>query len=359
MTISPELERAITVRLIQEDTEAIYSLIKSERDSIFSMSVIPYYALFIQAFQEYVGENDDSNTEIVRIRNIRNHIKAYADGFGKSKKRVAQIDQMHDEEYKTQLQFEFLKSWNIHLNLGTYWTDDGIIIGNTQQLASFLEVDSIFDPNGGKKNYELGYQIGSFVNSVKQGLSQGLTPPEVSRSNVGIRINKYCDFNTNKTNPMFVDDSQKELNLFYLHLLCNMNYVKHILINMFATPNSWIFRIEYIVTYYTYRALQRLKNYCDNNKDVDVDTKDIEDLLKAGEDLFKSKFRNCMMHYDLVGYGVLSVEHINKPLFGMIETCFDGMSFGEYLERLRYMSEQIIYCLEKRFDFSKVELKNL
>ena len=50
-----------------------------------------------------------------------------------------------------------------------------------------------------------------------------------------------------------------------------MNFVKHILRPLFDDSNMWVFRVEYIVTYYTYRAIQRLKNYCDNNIDLCID----------------------------------------------------------------------------------------
>ena len=44
-----ELEHLISVRIMQEDAEAIYSLLKTERESIVSMEIIPYYALFVQS----------------------------------------------------------------------------------------------------------------------------------------------------------------------------------------------------------------------------------------------------------------------------------------------------------------------
>ena len=35
-----ELERLISIRIMQEDTEAIFSLLSTERDSIFAMEVL-------------------------------------------------------------------------------------------------------------------------------------------------------------------------------------------------------------------------------------------------------------------------------------------------------------------------------
>ena len=143
----PELEKLVSIRIIQEDAEAIYSLLSSERDSIFVIEIIPYYALFVQSCQEYMGDNFFPEEIALRIKDIRNHIKSYSEAFGKSKRKIASIDQEQDESFKSQLRFNFLKSWNIHLNLGPYWTEDHHVIGNTQQLAAFLDAKNFSDPD--------------------------------------------------------------------------------------------------------------------------------------------------------------------------------------------------------------------
>ena len=73
-----EIESLISIRIMQEDTEAIYSLLKTERDSIFSMEVIPYYVLFVHSCQEYMGENFLPESMEKDFKDIRNHIKVYA-----------------------------------------------------------------------------------------------------------------------------------------------------------------------------------------------------------------------------------------------------------------------------------------
>ena len=78
------LEKMITVRIMQEDAESIFSLMKTERDPVFAMEIIPYYALFIQSCQEYMGENFLTESMEKNFKDIRNHIKAYAERFGKS-----------------------------------------------------------------------------------------------------------------------------------------------------------------------------------------------------------------------------------------------------------------------------------
>ena len=354
-----ELEQLISIRIMQEDTEAIFSLLSTEQDSIFAMEIIPYYALFVQSCQEYMGDNFLPEEIALRIKDIRNHIKSYSEAFGKSKRKIASIDQEQDESFKSQLRFNFLKSRNIHLNLGTYWTEDHHVIGNTQQLAAFLDAKNFSDPDLGKKQYELGYQIGSFISSVRSGLSESLGQPMVNRAATAIKIKYYYDINTNNQNSIFVDNASKELNLFYLHLLCNMNFVKCILRPLFPDGNTWVFRVEYVVTYYTFRALLRLKNYCENNTDIVADTGEIDEILSKGNDLFQSKFRNCMMHYNLQDQGVLSLEHIEKPFFGIIETCFEGMDYQTYLSSLHKISNRMIVFLEKHFNCSSIELKQL
>ena len=66
------LEKMITVHIMQEDAETIFSLMKTERDPIFAMEIIPYYALFIQSCQEYMGETFIEGTSAVKVKDIRN-----------------------------------------------------------------------------------------------------------------------------------------------------------------------------------------------------------------------------------------------------------------------------------------------
>lgn len=164
-----KMENLIAVRIMQEDAESIFSLMKTERDPVFAMEIIPYYALFIQSCQEYMGEIFIEGTSAEKVKDIRNFIKVYGESFGKSKKRIELVDIEQDEQYRAQLRFDFMKSWNVHLNLGTYWTEDYHVVGNTKMLADFLGIDDIFNPKTGKLQFELGLQIGSFVASIKDG----------------------------------------------------------------------------------------------------------------------------------------------------------------------------------------------
>lgn len=359
MCKSSFLEKIITVRLIREDVETIYSLLQTERDSIFHLEVLPFYALFVQSCQEYIGENFISESIEKDFKDIRNHIKSYSESFGKSKKRVLYVDDFQNEDYKNRLRFNFLKAMNIHYNLGCYWTDAGNIVGNTQQIEDFYNTKSMFnDTMIREKNFQIGNQIGSFVASVREGISYSLDYPFIERPTKSAKIKYYCDINTNRKNNFF-QGASKELNLFFLHLLCNMNFVKHVLRTLIIDGNTWLFRVEYIVSYYTLRALERFKNHYENNKGRCVKTEELIKIINEGETIFKTKLRNCMMHYSVEGLDVFTFKDMDKPFYGIIENCFDGMSYQEYLVALHTLSDKIINYLDNQFNFSFVKLKRL
>ncbi|MSA00226.1 hypothetical protein GKG47_07595 [Lactonifactor sp. BIOML-A3] len=354
-----DLEKLITVRLMQEDTETVYSLLKTERDPIFAMGILPYYAMFVQSCQEYMGEIFLEEVYAKKIKNTRNFLKAYGDGFGKSKKRVESIDENQNEQYRERLNFDFMKNWNIHMNLGTYWTEDKHIIGNTQMIADFLEVRDVFNTENKEIYRKLGEQIGSFVVSLKEGFPQSICLPEINRPNTGKEIKYFYDLNTNNVDKLFRNNSQKSLNLFFLNITCNLNFIKYVLRPLLDVDNKWLFRVEYIVTYYAYRSIQRLKNYCENNTDLCIGLEEFTDMLESGRGLFQSKFRNCMMHYGIENQGVISIEYIEKPFYGIVETCYNGKDYNYFLEELRNISEKILMVLEDRFDAEGITLEHL
>ncbi len=355
----PEIEKMIEIRIIQEDAETIFSLMKTERNPIFAMMIMPYYALFVQSCQEYMGEIYIEGVTGERIKNIRNYLKTYGNTFGKSKKRVERVDAEQDEQYKSQLRFDFMKNWNIHYNLGTYWTEDKHIIGNTQLIADFLEVQDIFDSQTGPKQFELGREIGSFVSSIREGIAKSISPPKISRKLKEINIEFFYNLNTNRFDELFLDNSSKILNLFYLNLVCSLNFIKLILRPLLADDNQWLFRIEYVVTYYAYRAIQRLVNYCENNEDLQIEIEQYKELLNLSENLFQTKFRNCMMHYGIRGKDVLSIDNIEKPFYGIVETCYEGIDYHMLLTDLRKVADRFIVLLESYFDGSNISLERL
>lgn len=358
MEMNTDLEKAIEIKLIQEDAETVLSLMHTEHDPIFALAIVPYQALFVQSCQEYWEDSILDDDFSKQVKDIRNYIKAFDVGLSKSKKRLKIVDFQQNQEFSSMLRFAFMKSWNIHHNWGAYWTGDRHVIGNTQMYADFLKIKSLNNGVAREKVRDFGYKMGEYTASVKSVLEQITTPAKVERVKTGITIEYYYDLNTNKKNPFFIF-KEKELSLLFLNLASNLNFVKFILRPLLTDTNAWLFRVEYVVTYYTYRALWRLKNYCDNNKNIVVDMTDLIAAIEMNTAIFQSKFRNCMMHYGIHNQGVVSIDNIEKPLFGMVETCFEGMGFSVYQSKLRDLEDRMIEYLEGYFNTDKIILQKL
>ncbi len=351
-----ELEKSITWKIIQEDVKTVFFLVSNVQDSVFCMMMLPYYALFIQSYQEFTGELFVDDKVAIYLKNFRNYLKAYEEGFGKTRKRVRSVDVKQNELFQSKLHFIFLRRWKIHYNLGTYWTKDRNIIGNTQMISDFLGVQS-YGPSFNKCLFEVSIQMGKSIKHAYETFDNSTKSDVLKRESEKTPIIYYCDLNTDRNTGFFMEND-KEISLFFLNLLCSMNFVKYVLRPMF-NDNYWIFRCEYITTYYAYKALQRLKNYCDNNKGLEVNGITRLRLIDIDDSLFLTKFRNCMMHYNLEGAEVLSKQYIEKPFFGMIESCFSGLSFEDYYTKLRKAADVLIEYLTGCFDVESIKLKCL
>lgn len=350
-----QIEKQVSIRIILEDLESIYSIMMTENNSIFCMAMVPYYSLFVQSVQEFIGENylTDSNNKI--IKDIRNHLKFYGDSFGKTKNKILSVDDEQNKYFSGLINNDSVKREYLYTNLGSYWTSDKHIVGNTQLYADYLGIEDLSNPKLGEKFRDLASQLGSFVSNIKLGFQESIYHPKIIRREKNIEIKYFADINSNK-NSFFMKKIPKEINILWMHLLCNMNFIKFILRSMFS-DNKWVFRVEYIVTYYTYKALIKLHNYNEQNN-LNLDLKMNQIIIKKGKELFQSRFRNCMMHYGLVNRDVLSIKNIKNDFYGILETCY-GMSYKTYLYNLRQFSEIIIAYLESKFDFAQIDLEVL
>lgn len=349
-----------TALLIQNDCETLKKLILKYQDSIFNMEIIPYLALFCRSFQEYCDIELISKDVDSEIYDIRNSIKIYGARYGKSKKQFLESDERQDEEFRNMLCFDFTKNFNMHFNLGVYFTEDKKIVGNTQLIANTLNMHGLSEKERQEKSYTLGYHLASIIGSVSRGVSDTLaTPNIILRGNLPKFY--YDDFNTNR-NDFLSPVYEKDINLFMLHLLSNMNFIKYILEPLFLNKNAWIFRIKFITIHYTYQGLKKLKAHIENSN---ADMKDLVEfvgsILENEKILFTSKFRNCMMHYDLGNGGNFVIKEENfdekKMFYGLIEECFDGASYEVYTDRINCLWEKIENFLTQQFNLDVVSLK--
>ena len=349
--------------LIQNDCETLKQICLSIRNPIFSMGIIPYMALFCRSVQEYLG-TELINPEIdSEIYDIRNRIKVYGDKYGKGKKLFLLSDEKQNDEFREKLRFEFTKSLNIHYNLGIYFDNRNHIIGNTQLYADELHLNPLPDRERPQKAFLLGKNLASIIGSISKGFEKTIpVPPILLHSEVPELY--YADLNTN-TSRFFNDAYEKDVNLFMLHILSNIGFVSYVLEPIAGKNNSWFFRIKYLVTYYSFLGIQRLKQHLENNTQNGEEKliQTLSQILNSHEYLFSSTFRNCMMHYDLVADGSFAISErffdSQKPLFGLIEECFNGLSYDDFSNRLSDLSNQIERILASQFSFSSLRVKKL
>lgn len=355
---------------IKYDCETIYGLVKTlQQDGITSFGVIPYFTLTVATVLEMVSSND-INIQIpyyARIKDIRMKLKIFEDGYSKSKRMLLGIDYLQNEIFKNQLTFSFMKNWNKHYNLGIYTDKNKIVVGNTQynyyllQDNRFLKkgLDEIaatyaispanFDLNkqAGKECYQYAYTCGQIINSVRTALKNF-----DSSITIGSQKNHvdfyYADYNTNVKSSLFPKGEDGKATILYLlHILSTMNFLLYVLNDYAKDDYGWWLKINYIVYYYSIHKLTDLQEHFVQNK---LMTSDISDYLQK-MDLKNAKFmngtfRNYLMHSSLTdknGNSIISSSDLDKskPLFGLVETCFDGMSYGELKESVISEMKQI------------------
>lgn len=343
---------------IKYDCETVYGLINSlQQDGVTGFGIIPYLTLTVATTLEMLSSND-IKIEIpysARIKDIRMKLKIFEDGYSKSKRMLLGIDYLQNEIFKNQLTFSFMKNWNIHYNLGIYTNKDKIVIGNTQynyyllQDNRFLKknLDEIatayetspnkfnLDKQVGKECYQYAYTCGQFINSIRSGLEQFDIPVTINSNKNHLNF-YYADYNTNRKSALLPQgENGKATFLYLLHTLSTINFLLYVLNDYEKDDYGWWLKINYIVYYYSIHKLTNLYEHFVQNK---LMTQNISDYLNEidvkSAKLMNSTFRNCMMHSSLAdknGNSIITSSNFDKskPLFGLVETCFDGMSYKE------------------------------
>lgn len=353
-----------TLSLIQNDCETLKKIMYQSNDSIFWMELVTYMALFCRSLQEYydipmISEEIDSE-----IYDIRNSIKLYGERYGKSKKQFLESDEIQDEEFRNMLRFDWSKERNIHYNLGIYFTEDRKVIGNTQLIANTLSLNGVYGRERSEKSQMLGYYLRRIICRASDVLAGFATAPCIELLD-SMPVFYYKDMNTNREwDSIFSASVDKDANLFMLHILCSINYVKYVLEPLFPNENVWLFRIKYITVYHAYMGMKRLKATMENNQtSMAVLIESLGSILENGEGLFTSKFRNCMMHYNLEKDGVFAISDDNfnekKLFYGLIEECFQGESYESYYAKISCLGSQIEDFLTGQFKFDDIYLRKL
>lgn len=349
----------LSILQLKFDCDTVYNLITTlQRDGVTSFGAIPYITLTTFSALELLAKNTSIKVPIsnaIRIQDVRFKLKIFEDGYSKSKRMLLNIDYLQDQIFMNKLRFDFTKSWNIHQNLGVYADGNKHIVGNTQYnyyllqdnrflkksledvAAAYAASPDSFDLNkqAGMDCYNYAYSCGQIIGSVCSGLKDFDTPVNILSKN---SVTKYCyaDYNSNVVSMLFPSgEDGKGMVLYLLHVLSTMNFLLFVLNNYEKDDYGWWLKINYVAYYYSVHKLQDLQQYLIQNKlmtpklasyfsEIDIDN----------TPYLNSKFRNYVMHSKLIdkdGNMVIDSDKVDKTklLFGLVETCFSGLSYQE------------------------------
>lgn len=373
---------------IKYDCETVCGLSKSlQQDGIIGFGIIPYFTLTVATILEILSSKK-IKIKIpysAQIKDIRMKLKIFEDGYSKSKRMLLAIDYLQNEVFKNQLTFSFMRNWNIHYNLGIYTNKDKKIIGNTQynyyllQDNHFLkkdinEISTAYEisPNNfkldehvGKECYQYAYTCGQFINSVRSGLENFDTPVTINSNKNFINF-YYADYNTNRKSAFLPQgENGKATFLYLLHTLSTINFLLYVLNDYEKDDYGWWLKINYIVYYYSIHKLTDLHEHLVQNKLMTQKISDYLDEIDIKNPKFmNSTFRNCMMHSSLAdksGNTIISSSNLDreKPLFGLVETCFDGMSYKDIKDSVILEMKRISNILSQWLETQSLCIKPL
>ena len=348
--------------LIAIDFETIRTLGDNIHDSVFMMMIVPFFAISIRAVGEYRNERLLDADSDRKITDLRNSIKIYQDKFRRTKVRFQKADYTSDTLFRSMLRFRFLQKWNIHFNLGIYFTKDGKIVGNTQWIETYFNLNIEKNKDRNRKSFDTGYMVGRATQKVYNLYN---LPTSMKTIQLGtVPEFGYIDFNTNKASKIFRGSWEKEVHLAFLHILSLINFEKYVLESVLPSDNEWLFRIKYIVIHYALSGVDAIFRHCNADNKMAKEEKDVfQKLIGDRWQLFSSDFRGCMMHYRLTDKNqkaLIKKDVYNEeiPFNGLIESVFPEMNFGLYNDKLSRKRDAIEEFLKRQFyiDVNKIHM---
>ncbi len=343
--------------LMKNDAETLLQLHQAHEQPVFNLALLPYYALFCQSFFDHCNMNGFSinftQESAAKISDVRATLKLFHGGYKSNERKILSVDNIQDEEFKSQLRFPWMGLFDIHYNLGIYLDEKQHILSNTQ-YDTFVFQDRHCSNGSANKDiaFNLGKDFGEVICLVYTALAKVLPQINPPVQHVSIPV-YYKDFNTNRNFNLYPHlENGKELTLRLLHLLSAVNFVRFVIRAMIPVENPWQLRIKYITLYYVWKSIDKIKGTYKNEHRLCylLDSFNESSLLNA-------TFRSCMTHYGLSNKGQCAIKdecfNPNIPLFGLIESCY-GISCSELNSKIDTAIDAISDALADRlpFDFS-------
>ena len=181
----------------------------------------------------------------------------------------------------------------------------------------------------------------------------------------GSRI-QDADYNTNRKSALLPQgENGKAIFLYLLHTLSTMNFLLYVLNDYEKDDYGWWLKINYVVYYYSIHKLTDLHEHFVQNK---LMTQNISDYLNEidvkNAKFMNSTFRNCMMHPSLAdknGNSIISSSKLDrqKPLFGLVETCFNGIGYKDLKDSVILEMKRISNILSQWLEIQSLSIKPL
>ena len=348
-----------TIKMITRDCATIVSLhLKIKDDPIYSLCFYPFIAFFCRAVQEnYSRTIVDVKTDKM-VCDIRNGLKFSTDRYNHIINIFGRENELQEIYFKSILRFNFLRKIGAYSNLGVYLSHDGQVISNTQLIGYLYNLSYPNNQMNVRRANEVGLGLGKSMGVIMH------NHPNEESVYCGSNLIKhgYQDFNTQKKNNLFSNREDINLNLFLLHLLSIVNSYYLLFEPMMDDTNSWKLRFEYVINHIVWSGLNTIRNHYIFEKQPDYLKYDtLNSLCDNGAHFFPSKYRNAMYHYGLVAKdGPSIIENYyneNDPLFGLVESCFNGITIEEYYGELRKYMIKVRRYLEDFFVIDKRKTK--
>lgn len=332
-------------------------------NSTISLGLPPFLALTAYAPIEYLSSHGyDLNIDTNLLENTRLKLKILEDSYGKSKKVLLNVDYLQNEIFKAPVKLNFFKKHNLFGNLGIYANSAGQVLYNTQYAyyifqrnnlmrhsLKTLQAEYLNNPEqfliSSQKVFEFASNCVKIIQLVYNGLNENKdlknNIPSINTSfNLYEHQLYYEDLNTN---CLFKHNmEQKPPWLFLLHILSTINFAIYgigVYQQQHNNISLWI-KIKYITYFYAHKKLISLEEHLKQNKLMTEDFKSLFNNCNLTDTKFIStNFRNVLMHSsftDKNGTFLINKEYfdINKPFFGLIESCFNGISYVEFESEL-------------------------
>ena len=333
--------------LIFNDGTTLKRITMNNNSGLISLVLMPWLGLFIKEVPEYYQVKlTDSNLE-KQIKDLRNIFK------GKSYNKIIEsclyVDDNHNEFFKT---FS-----NDYYNMGVYFDEHGHIISNTELLELYLNKVELGIYSKKVELIDKGKSFGQLIGGILKNnpLNSHDDIEGLPQYTIG-----FIDINTNTETELFINNNDKGFNLFLLHLLGILGTDKYLFQRYLDNDNTWRLRSEYITAHTIWSGLRIIHNHFAMIPSAIVDIDELSNIVEIGRRLFPSNYRNCMMHYNLIQnnepYIKESYYRNDRVLFGLVESCFDGIECNDYYEKLRSYVDKVERFLNKWFSVDSTRI---